>query len=316
LALRPAYNVRVLDQLVILNLRREARDKMPIVLNALDWRTCLRRILFLNQTENAALIATAESDEVLASAIEIHRGEESYRFLLEVICGLNSPLVGETAVLGQFREFVAHANLPNTSWGNFLRQLIANLLVDAKRIRHEHLQGLGSQSYGSLVRQHLRGVPSVALLGGGQLAREILPWLIGKTQVRLFYRNLPHAQALLVDYPEIQLDQFLPADAGWKQDETALIIAAPLKAVEVERWIRTQSPHFSLCLDLRGDAETDPVSLPFPSIKLSELFDALRTERQRLAGRIEAARGEIKLLAQRQARQAQFRPFGWEDLCA
>jgi glutamyl-tRNA reductase len=306
----------VLDQLVILNLRREARDKLPIVLNGLDWRTCLRRVLFLNEPENAALISAADSDEALASAVEIYRGEESYRFLLEVICGLNSPLVGETAVLGQFREFVAHAKLPSTLWGAFLRQLISNLLVDAKRVRHEHLQGLGSQSYGSLVRQHLKGVPSVALLGGGQLAREILPWLIGKTQVRLFYRNYPHAQELLVDYPEIQLDQFSPVDAGWEQDETGLVIAAPLKAVEVERWAGTQSPRFSLCLDLRGDAETDPVSLPFPVIKLSELFDALRSERQRLAGRVEAAREEIKLLAQRQVQQAQFRPFGWEDLCA
>jgi len=289
---------------------------MPIVLNGLDWRTCLRRILFLNKTENASLITAAESEGVLASPVEIYRGEESYRFLLEVICGLNSPLVGETAVLGQFREFVAHANLPDTSWGNFLRQLISNLLVDAKRVRHEHLQGLGSQSYGSLVRQHLKGLPSVALLGGGQLAREILPWLIGKTSVRLFYRNLPHAQQLLADYPEIQLDQFSPADAGWEQNATGLVIAAPLKAVEVERWVGKQGSRFSLCLDLRGDAETDPASLPFPVIKLSELFDALRNERQRLAARVEAAREEIKLLAQRQAQQAQFRPFGWEDLCA
>ena len=308
--------MRVLDQLVILNLRREARDRLPTVLNGLDWRTCLRRILFLNKLENAALIAAAENEGVLASPLEIYRGEDAYRFLLEVICGLNSPLVGETAVLGQFREFVAHAKLPNTSWGNFLRQLISNLLVDAKRVRHEHLQGLGSQSYGSLVRQHLKGVPSVALLGGGQLAREILPWLIGKTHVRLFYRNYARAQALLVDYPEIQLDQFSPVDAGWEPDATGLVIAAPLRAVAVERWVGTQSPRFSLCLDLRGDAETDPVSLPFPVIKLSELFDALRNERQRLAGRIEAARAEIKLLAQRQVQQAQFRPFGWEDLCA
>ena len=308
--------MRVLDQLVILNLRREAKDKMPTVLNSLDWRTCLRRVLFLNETESAALIAAAESEGRLASGVEIYRGADAYRFLLEVICGLNSPLVGETAVLGQFREFVAHAKLPNTLWGNFLRQLISNLLVDAKRVRHEHLQGLGSQSYGSMVRQHVKGLPSVALLGGGQLAREILPWLIGKTHVRLFYRNWPHAKELLADYPEIQLDQFSPADAGWEEDKTGLVIAAPLNAVEVERWVGKQSSSFSLCLDLRGDAETDPVSFACPVIKLSELFDALRNERQRLAGRVAAARGEIKLLAQRQVQQAQFRPFGWEDLCA
>src|SRR5229473_1070970 len=244
--MRTTYNGRVLDQLVILNLRREARDKLPIVLNGLDWRTCLRRVLFLNKTENAALITAAESDEALASAVEIYRGEESYSFLLEVICGLSSPLVGETAVLGQFREFVAQAKLPSTLWGAFLRQLISNLLVDAKRVRHEHLQGLGSQSYGSLVRQHLKGLPSVALLGGGQLAREILPWLIGKTHVRLFYRGYSHAQELLVDYPEIQLAHFSPADAGWDHDETALVIAAPLPAVEDERWVETQNRRFAL----------------------------------------------------------------------
>src|SRR5713101_8350349 len=185
--------------------------KVPGVLNGLDWRTCLRRVLFLNETENASLITAAESEGVPASTVEIYHGDDAYRFLLEVICGLKSPLVGETAVLGQFREFVAQAKFPNTSWGNFLRQLISNLLVDAKRVRHEHLQGLGSQSYGSMVRQHVKGLTSVALLGGGQLAREILPWLIGKTNVRLFYRNWPHAQELLADYPEIQLDQFSPA---------------------------------------------------------------------------------------------------------
>jgi len=94
------------------------------------------------------------------------------------------------------------------------------------------------------------------------------------------------------------------------------VIAAPLKASHVEDWVRLQSSTFSKCLDLRGDAATDPISLPIPVIKLSELFDALRTERQRLEGRVEAARAAIQLLVQRQTHQAQFRPFGWEDLCA
>jgi hypothetical protein len=35
-----------------------------------------------------------------------------------------------------------------------------------------------------------------------------------------------------------------------------------------------------------------------------------------LEGRVEAARAEIKQLVSRQSHQAQFRPFGWEDLCA
>ena len=289
---------------------------MPAVLNGLEWQTCLRKIQFLNRFENSALIEARENNKLVPGTVEIYRGPEAYRFLLEVICGLNSPLLGETAVMGQFREFCAHARFPNTPWGWFLRQFASNVLVDAKGVRHDHLQGIGSQSYGSLVRQHVKGMPTVAVLGAGKLAREILPWLIGKTSARLFYRNWQHAKYLLQEYPELQLDQYANDDAGWQQEETGLVIAAPLKAAEVENWVRSQSSTFSKCLDLRGDAATDPISLPIPVIKLSELFDALRTERQRLAGRVEAARAAIKQLVQRQGHQAQFRPFGWEDLCA
>jgi glutamyl-tRNA reductase len=289
---------------------------MPAALNAVEWQTCLRRIQFLNRIDNGELIAAAQANHPFASGIEIYRGRDAYEFLLEVICGLNSPLVCETAVMGQFREFCSHARLPNTSWGWFLRQFTSNVLVDAKRVRHEHLQGIGSQSYGSMVRQHAKGMPTVAILGAGKLAREILPWLIGKTRARLFYRNWQHAKDLLKDYPEVHLDQYSADDAGWEQPNTGLVIAAPMRAAEVESWVRAQSSTFSKSLDLRGDAETDPISLPIPVIKLSELFDALRTERPRLEGRVDAARAEIKQLVQRQAHQAQFRPFGWEDLCA
>ena len=306
----------MLDQLVIINLRHEGMSKVPTVLNGLEWQTCLRRIMFLNQFENRSLIAAVESDKAIPSTVEIYRGQDAYGFLLEVICGLNSPLVGETAVMGQFREFCALARFPNTPWGWFLRQFTSNLLVDAKRVRRDHLQGIGSQSYGSLVRQQVKGLPLVAVLGGGQLAREILPWLIGKTEVRLFYRDQLRAKELTNDYPRIRLDQFSMGDAGWQQQETGLVIAAPLKALEVEEWVRLQGSSFSKCLDLRGDAETDPISLPFPVIMLSELFAALRNEREKLAGRVETARADIKLLVQQHAQQAQFRPFGWEDLCA
>jgi glutamyl-tRNA reductase len=289
---------------------------MPAVLNGLEWQTCLRRILFLNQTDNASLIEVAQSEQSNSGSVEVFRGHDAYGFLLEVICGLNSPLVCETAVMGQFKEFSAHAKFANTPWGWFLRQFTASVLVDAKRVRRDHLQGIGSQSYGSLVRQHLKGMPTVAVLGAGKLAREILPWLAGKTSARLFYRNWQHAKDLLQEYPELQLDQYSTDDAGWQQEETGLVIAAPMKASEVEAWVRSQSSNFSKCLDLRGDAATDPITLPIPVIKLSELFDALRSERQRLEGRVESAREAIKQLLQRQTNQAQFRPFGWEDLCA
>jgi glutamyl-tRNA reductase len=306
----------VIDQLVIVNLRHEAREKMPAVLNGLEWQTCLRRIILLNAHESAATVAAIEHGEMALPTAEVFRGQQAYRFLLEVVCGLNSPIVGETAVMGQFKEFLLIAKFPKNHWGSYLRQLATNLMIDAKRIRHNHLQGIGSQSYGSLVRQQVKGIPAVAVLGAGKLAREILPWLIGKTKVRVFYRSWEHAKDLLETYPEIDLVKYSDADARWQQNEAAFVIAAPLSADEVSRWTIAQKATFSKCLDLRGEAASDPVSCDGDVIKLNELFDALRTERERLEGHVEAARAEIKQLVQRQSQQAQFRPFGWEDLCA
>lgn len=305
----------MIEQLVIVNLRHEARQKMPAVLSGIEWQTCLRRILFLNSTECASTIAAMENGEMTLPTVEVFRGHAAYRFLLETICGLNSPIVGETAVMGQFKEFLLNAKFPKNHWGSFLRRLATSLMIDAKQIRHEHLQGIGSQSYGSLVRQHVKGRPAVAVLGAGKLAREILPWLIGKTKVRVFYRNFDRAKDLLENYPEIDLVKY-SGDARWQESEAALVIAAPLSADEVSRWSDSQGTKFTKCLDLRGDAQSDPVSSAGDVIKLNELFEALRSERERLEVHVDAARAEIRQLVQRQNQQAQFRPFGWEDLCA
>lgn len=305
----------MIDQLVIINLRHEARNKVPALLNGIEWHTCLRRILFLNLNDHRATIEALEND-ARSNGVEIFRGQHAYGFLLEVICGLNSPIVGETAVMGQFKEFLLNAKFPNTGWGNFLRQLATNLMIDAKRVRHDHLQGLGSQSYGSLVRQHVKGLPVVAVLGAGKLAREILPWLIGKTKVRVFYRNLQHAHDLLSEYPEIELVPYSAGDAGWQTRLAGLVIAAPLRAEQVINWTQQQTAGFAVSLDLRGDAETDPLLMNTPVIKLHELFAALRNERERLQSHVIAARAEIHHLVRRQSQLAQFRPFGWEDLCA
>ena len=218
--------------------------------------------------------------------------------------------------MGQFREFCAKTKFPASEWGWFLRRLTSDLLVDAKRIRYRHLEGLGSQSYGGMVRQHLKNIPSVFVLGAGQLAQEILPWLIGKTDVTVFYRNAIRAGSLINEYPQLRVAQLTTQAPHVENRETAVVIAAPLSAKEIENWIQLQSTPFVKALDLRGEAETDPFNPSFPFVRLSEMFAALRNERPQVAARLAAARADISNAAQRLAEQAQFRPFGWEDLCA
>lgn len=284
----------MIDDLVIVNLRPDGREA-PTALTNLQWQTCLRRIVFLHRAELTLL--PGELD------LQAYCGRDAYQFLLEVICGLHSPLVGENAVMGQFRKFRASAQFPNTEWGRFLRTLTTDLLVDARLVRHHHLQGLGSQSYGSLIRRYLKGQASVAVLGAGSLAREILPWL---TDVRVFYRNLHHASDLQDKHPHVQLEQFRMADAGWDGSSHSLVIAAPLAAAEINEWLALQRVTFSTVLDLRGNADADPIHSP-AVISLAELLTSLRDERKRIEHRVIAAQTEIESLTSHRFAEQEFR---------
>jgi glutamyl-tRNA reductase len=282
----------MLNDLVIVNLRANSTDEMPAGLTNLQWQTCLRRIVFLRRSELEPRISSGKP------GLEIYSGRKAYQFLLEVICGLHSPLVGENAVMGQFRQFRTSAVFPDTAWGKFLSSLTTDLLVDARQVRHHHLQNLGSQSYGSLIRKHLKGQTSVAVLGAGSLAREIIPWL---TEARVFFRNWQHARELQDEHPHIQMDQFQMADAGWKSEITSLIVAAPLSAVQISEWLAVQKVSFSMILDLRGNAGTDQIRATLPVIELSQLLASLHDERERIADRVISAREEINALALRRS---------------
>ncbi|HXT65013.1 MAG TPA: hypothetical protein VN696_18370 [Pyrinomonadaceae bacterium] len=300
----------MLENLIVLHHPKKSGENLPVAINGLEWQTCLRRIVLLHKSESAALIPT------LPACAEIYEGQAAYNFLLEVICGLRSPLLAETAVMGQFKEFCASVRFPMNEWGAFLRRLTSDLLVDAKRVRARHLEGLGSQSYGGMVRQHLKGVPSVIVLGAGLLAEEILPWIISKTDVTVCARNIERAKSLAHQFGETRLAQFNARQPINETRQTAVIIAAPISAITVEAWMNAQATPFVKIIDLRGEAESDPIHSSLPVIRLSEMFAALKDERPRLIARVAAARDEITKAAQRLIEQAQFRPFGWEDLCA
>ena len=300
----------MLDNLVIIHHPARRGISLPPAIHGLEWQTCLRRIVLLHKSESTAFIAD------LPAGSETYEGQDAYNFLLEVICGLRSPLVGETAVMGQFKEFSATARFPLNEWGAFLRRMTSDLLVDAKRVRCRHLEGLGKQSYGGLVRQHLKGIPSVIVLGAGQLAEELLPWIVGKTDVTVCARTPDRAKGLLEKYCELRLTQFTLEGSQNETRPTAIVIAAPIQASAVAEWAALQTTPFVKILDLRGEAETDPLSCSLPVIRLSEMFAAVKNDRPKLAARVAAARDEIRKAGQRLIEQAQFRPFGWEDLCA
>lgn len=270
------------------------------------WQTCMRQILFSGPHE--PVYSWLPGDE-------IYRGAEAYQFLLEVITGLRSALVGETEILGQFKLFIDQwdrASKANQSSQTELNhELVNQLLVDAKKIRSKALSHLGSQSYGSLSRKWLGSASEIHLIGYGQLAQEILPWIVKTTaQVNIYSRHPEQAKQALHAWRErVNFRQF--PDETPKQG--GLIVCAPVRANDLEGWLKDGQLRV---LDLRGESESDPIQSPGAYLSLKQAVEKMDANKKLVAKKVELAKSLIEQSVTEWQQGQKVRPFGWDDLCA
>lgn len=302
------------------------------------WQTCLRSLV---------LVPDDGSQDLFETSVEGLQGEwledeSAYRRLLEIICGLHSPLVGETEVFGQFKDAVqmrievaektAAADALELAFAATLRQWAKALIEDVKLVRQKHLRDLGSQSYGSLVRREVRELakPQIEFLGSGQLATEILPWLIkalktdesGAPAVAVHARNVAKARERVEAATRESIQFFDLAQGpirpdGLSQESTrVLIVAAPISGEDISAWAR-DVVHFDLILDLRGESRQDslaPLGLAKRLRALDEVFSSIETAREVAGEKKNAALGLIEQRVEARGASALHRPFGWDDV--
>lgn len=275
------------------------------------WQTCLRQIALTDEAHlNSARAGLSDDDE-------IYRGDSAYRFLLQVICGLHSPLVGETEVYGQFKNTVSAFQIPKTPMGTLLKRVFRNLFEDAKRIRQAHLEELGSQSYGSVLRKELKGMKRIHIIGAGQFVRDILPWIAKDgTEVHVHARDVAKARGALGDLGNIEFHSLGEKFSALQAE--ALLIAAPVSSHWVQSWVPAESRGVFVA-DLRADSESDPIRLmeaTSRTLSLGEIFSRVSCNQLHLAQRKSAAFDAIEGIVRDRNTHVEYRPFGWEDVCA
>ena len=258
------------------------------------WRTCVREI------------ALVDPRSPLPIGARVWHDEAAYAHLLEVICGLDSPIVGETEVLHQFKVFSAGLPSDHGTW----REVAQSLLIDARAIRARHLIGLGSRSYGSAVRRLVADTPRVALAGTGMLARQIAPFLVRPDRTVDLWGRRPHVDGFEnVTYR--QLATSLPVIEG----PVAIVIAAPLPSAEIGRLVsRYLNP--IVLIDLRAEGAQDPPPAIAPIVTLADVFAGVQDAAQTAAVRVQEAKDDIQQRARLFATRAKLNPSGWHDLCA
>ena len=275
----------------------------------LVWETCRRKIYFYD-TEN--------NNDALKKQAGWLQGLDAEAFMIQVLCGLESPLIGETEVLGQFKKLIEdHASNP---WVEKLKKYrLQQWLTIIKDIREKYLCHLGSQSYGSYLRRNIHAKQKVAVIGSGQLTQEILPWLDPKSGFNppvVYARDIQKASLSLqkVKTP-FEIKSLHEFDTMITENQT-LIIAAPLSHSEVKNLLN-DGHGVNQVFDLRRDSSefSDRSKCSLLWVDLDAVMASFSLQKERLGQRSQAALEAIEQWKQRESNRATIRPFGWEDLC-
>ncbi len=301
------------------------KGEVPKTNSLMRFETCLRAVdlhlvnppAHLEEEENSS---DFNSEFFLAGSIsdtkafkfkgELMSNEEAYQFLLELICGLKSKVLGETEILGQFKDFCQREE--GSSHWPYFQVWMKNLLQDAKNIREEYLRGLGQQSYGGYLRSRLAPHSDLLILGAGSLVSDLLPWLSGHrvtVAARQLHKALHRVSAAKIK-PQTLID-VVSTKAPLRAGKFVVIVAAPLSDSELLDLI----PKETLAVfDFR--AEGSPVKPEIPYHRLSDIFNSLTEQNHLARERAEKARQAIEELAKARFYKSSFhRPFGWEDAC-
>jgi hypothetical protein len=317
-----------LFQLTVLNRKLGEAPSAPLLPKAFTLATCLRevRIAMLRLNEQPTR-AAAE-----AAGYERYTGAAAYEFLLRLASGLESQIAGETEIFGQikqaWREFEA-ADLKATV---ALRPWMQRLLQDTKQIRSDHVVGLGSATYGSLVRRLLENeLPGPTLLiGAGQLADTVLPFL-DSGEVMVWNRSRERTEAMLARQRAGRtagrvhlLDASSEAErAGWLRARDVILCIPADAQRDAERigWWRSRPAGQGrvLHLGLDGAAGTAWAGLGGLSTlrDLFELRDNQASQRELALARARRAcrdKAQLARLDDADGSRAGSSNHGWEDL--
>ncbi len=267
--------------------------------------TCLRRTVLLSEAQFEAFQMDCPD---LTKGFDVHQGYEAIEYLVKVLSGLESPIVGETEVLGQFKKQM----LPQLKEKTELAGIVQFVLNLVKLVRTKHLVGLGSQSYGSMVRRILKGEQHVLFVGAGVLAESILPWVKASKNIMISVRSLKRFQNSDVHKENKEIKAF-SLDENFHFDfPLNVVVCAPISADSLERYLA--SSNVNTVIDLREESKADPIkNLRCKIFNLEKVFKEVHSGAKVKENLIKNIEDDISHKIEE--RFVKYRPFGWDDLC-
>jgi glutamyl-tRNA reductase len=191
------------------------------------------------------------------------------------------------------------------------------IMAEVKKTRAEHLVGIGSQSYGSLLRRYAKDVDDITVCGSGHLSQEILPWLAHKKSMQVLCRDVSKMEAFAAKYQNLAVNTY---NDSYVHGE-ALVIAAPLTDTRILELMSRQDTRPKIVFDLRGEENNLAalIATNFPHVSLMGLhqfFAEIEENKKETEAKILSLKQSLFDKALNFMQRTELRPLGWDDLCA
>ena len=288
--------------------------------------TCQRRVAVVDSREaREALKAASPAD----GGLQVFEGADAYAFLLRFACGLESRLTGETEIFGQVKQAWNTFTQVPSPLAHALSPWMQRLFQDVKEIRARFLAGMGSASYGSQVRR-LLGEPATdgttLLVGAGQLAESIAPWLQG-TNLEIWNRTPVRARELARELGKrggarsVRVLEGADAElAAWSRARDVVVcipVDAARDAERIAAWnARAERGGRLIHLGLSEAGGHDVWGGVDGLVDLGTLFDLLRSQTEQRRRAVERARRGCAEKSLLRSLGSSTSAHGWEDLAA
>ncbi len=188
-----------------------------------------------------------------------YAGREAINHVFRTVSSLESLVVGETQITGQFKSAYQDATGAGLA-GPFLCKLAEEALLAAKRIRRETQLGRGAQSMASLANNelldHLKNLkdPLIALIGAGEMTHKFAKYVRKSGIGRLLFvnRTVEKAEKLAEEYGgnTVSLNNFLESPSAISAIVSATASPEPIFDRNFVERLNSNSEKPVLCIDL------------------------------------------------------------------
>lgn len=183
----------MLSSLIVLNQNSSEKFELKFDFPVFRLNTCQRQ-----------LIMFSKEDYVNSNNnFEFFNGEEGYKFLLEVLCGMQSKVIAESEIVSQFKE-AYQGYLSSSERDPRIIRILEKLLKDAKEIRTNYLIGVGQKTYAAIARKIIlkeQYSKRVLVVGTGNLSIDIINQLKKRfDQIYVTGRNSESVQDICLEH--------------------------------------------------------------------------------------------------------------------